>query len=793
MEKLLPRYAEFCTHLHHTIDEVWGSRTYPQYLKLLATHAQSVCEGMLALGDFAAAFVAEPEQVPYGYYRLNYVWPEQAKAFLILWRDVLFEAQKGHILQAEGRLKAEVPARYRQIAGEKLKQAARELQAFFEEELPPEKEQQAHIARWRLQKNPWPVFKEQLQRLSQQCQDIQQQYLQLKEIVELFDRIRQHVQTAMAFCEKEILEFEQQAKHIIEDIKQQFEENSSSKFGKISAKLEDFDNFENLPHHLNVFSQQVEEAIEEIPERMQVVVATLGGLVQYKEISFRRAVRLWEESKLMPLMYEIWEVTENARSSIGMGLVNIRNRAALLAAEAAEEKSPEISLEDMVQPIQLFVNKVSSWKKELAKQKKEVNLRLRQEFLLSAIYKQEEEFLPLPLQSAIRNLAENQNEFLEEIWSWTQHQVATVRKLIQKVEKEESLSTSEKLVRFIRNWSMDETNHDYNAIFQTRGYIGESFWVGRKAELAHIEKLIQSWEKGFRGGVILSGNRFCGKTLFGEVVANRHFHKRTIRLSPDSMLRVEGRRMHVGYDLGEALEFIRKYTLHKRPLIWIDDLGLWWDHHVPLRQNTRQLQRYLDNYPGSQFFMVSMNNWLKYHLGTIRELNRIFHSTINLDRVSLEECMQAIWIRHGATNKLLVDQQGEELSPKQIQKIVTGIYKAARGNIGEVLYRWAACIQWVDEKRVQFVPKASYSLPDFLTPDMEVLLSAILMEKRTNEYWLRKLFGPPFKDKYSHILNQLISLGLLVRHRDGWLEIHEAAVNELSRMLALRQSLNLDI
>ena len=64
-----------------------------------------------------------------------------------------------------------------------------------------------------------------------------------------------------------------------------------------------------------------------------------------------------------------------------------------------------------------------------------------------------------------------------------------------------------------------------------------------------------------------------------------------------------------------------------------------------------------------------------------------------------------------------------------------------------------------------------------------MVLSAIMLEKRTNEYRLRKLFGAAFTDKYGSIVQRLISLGLLTRHADGWLEVNELVVNYVGRLL----------
>ena len=78
-------------------------------------------------------------------------------------------------------------------------------------------------------------------------------------------------------------------------------------------------------------------------------------------------------------------------------------------------------------------------------------------------------------------------------------------------------------------------------------------------------------------------------------------------------------------------------------------------------------------------------------------------------------------------------------------------------------------IEKMDEEKVVFNSKNIPDLPDLLNSDSAILLSTIMIEKRSNEYYLRKLFGPSFKGKYSGILQRLLNVGLLTRHLDGWL------------------------
>jgi hypothetical protein len=151
--------------------------------------------------------------------------------------------------------------------------------------------------------------------------------------------------------------------------------------------------------------------------------------------------------------------------------------------------------------------------------------------------------------------------------------------------------------------------------------------------------------------------------------------------------------------------------------------------------------------------------------------------------MSVTEIQKAILIRHGATHTILVDDFGNELTKNNLRKITNQVSKATNGNIGEALNLWSICIQTADEEKVKFNFHQGSPMPDFINPDIGVILSSIMMEKRTNEYRLNKLFGKAFKEKYINIVQRLISVGLLVRHLDGWLEVNECVVNEVGRAL----------
>ncbi len=790
MKKLQSLLFAFEQKLNETIDHGWHPDQADDYLQTLADQSAPLYQEINEVGEHALQMTTVNPPPALGElftaYVINFLWADRAKSFLILWRDVLFQHQKAQLLHLDGRVEQMALTKLQKQSREAVEAAAKELLALPEREtrmtVNGRPNMSKRIEQWRLQHNPWPTYQQQMKEVPDQCKKLHHNYQLLHKTGTSFHKIKASVDQMIEICEKEINSIQSSAQETINFIDSVIDA-PEPKPGKITARLEDLEEEITILHHLNDFTLELEQKLSQLPEKTQVSIAANEGLLLYKEINFQKAAQQWMESEVLPVLYEVWELTENVINGMKMSLVNIRNRALILSAETKEGKPKTVEKADLCQPLISFLKKLNSTKESLDNLEQLLLTRMDKTFVLSEIFNAQKPFLPIPLESTINQLKLNQNVQINRLQNWLKQQRKILHRFKTTVEREESLSVSEKTVRYIQNRLSDESNSHYTSIFLTRGYIGESFWVGRDEELRHIENLIQNWKGGFRGAVAITGQRFAGKSLFGELVANRYFPESTIRLQPNSTIKIHGRSMTTSYQLGEALDFIRKHTLNAQPLVWIDDLELWRDPNIPISQNVRAMRKFIDSYSNSIFFLVSMSNWLKAHLSKVLDIQKVFQAEINMDRMSTPEIREAILIRHGATHKNLIGEEDNEVTPQQYRKMSDRIIKTAESNIGEALSLWSASTRRVDEDRIGFEFTGASTLPDFINPENGLLLTAIMLSRRTNEYRLRKLFGPVFSEKYSSVLQRLLSVGILTRQLDGWLEVNDLVVNELGRTL----------
>ena len=712
-------------------------------------------------------------------YVVTYRWSERAKAFSLLWRDIVFQYQKARLFERAGEVDREQLTELLRRSREVLTTAVHDFEEYGTQQVSTIRQEgvDKYLHRWYLQASPWPLYREQLEAIDAQCEALLTEHRQLLAVQDRFAEIR-------SLLLKNLEENKAQFAHL-EDLTateiERLDNLTEAALGRIAAQLQELENNIQPEGHNPELPKQLEQVVSGIEAPDRISVNTAEGAVQFRDISLDDQAQAWLQAEILPQLYEFWEVVGNAANGLKMSLLNIRNRALLLDREENEGSTSPEKLKDLAQPLRQFERTATSQRAVLDDLERTIRSRLDQEFKLPRVYGQTD-FLNVGLQSSFNRMRIGQSRVLNRGLTWVRRQFNRIDQVRRRVEREESLSISEKVVRFVRTRRISTTDNPYAAIFLTSGYVGESFWTGRQAELERIATLIARWREGFRGSVVLTGPRGAGKTLFGHIVGRNFFPESTIVVQPNSVISLAGRKLITSFDLGETLDFIAKYSYQSKSLIWIDDLELWSSAEIPLMHNIRRLERFVDEHSNRQFILCATDSWAYRRFDRTQQLDKVFQAEIKLNRMGLDEVRQTILLRHGATHKTLVDKQGNELTPFRFRLITRDLYQNAEGNIGTILNQWALGIQKVDDDRVRYVAPGLYPLPNLLNPDNAILLTTILLHKKTNEYRLRKQFGPAFRE-YSGVLQRLISVGLVERTADGWLRIVPTAANDLARRL----------
>jgi len=785
-ELILNQPTAISPALEQAIDQVASpDSSFSEDINHLAGRTRELAKAMIAYGDACA--VGEGEDFENLDCRItHFVWAERAKHFLVLYRNVQFQLQTAAIMVNDGQSAQGTVGKLH----EKSKIILREALGEWENEVAATKKQlesnpklrQKQLSAWKLQHNPWPEYRAQLAEISNQAESLAEEFVLLSDELKHFETLRKHIGGCATTAREIINNSEAKATAVAAYVAGDGEKEAPGP-GKIATRLEEYLADNALQPLIHQFTNEITTTIAKITERTRVTVAADHGMLRFKEVNFRRATDQWVSAEVLPQLYELWELSEKISGGLNVTISNVRNRAVLCANELKAGNESNYDPEQMSQPFVGFLERTETTKAVFAEIADRLDRLVEADLRLTSVYRDVPGFLPLPMQLGFSELTRRQDRWVAPVREWLGSTFAGLEQWRGDAAREEKMSVSEKIVRAINQRKPQEVNAAYTNILMTKGYIGESFLVGRDDETEHLRSLIANWRAGYRGAVMLTGRRLSGKTLFGELVANRLFPNKVIRLVPNGTINVDGRRMTTSGNLAEALVFVQKHTIQNKPMVWIDDLELWWDNETSLAANVEALADHIDSYSTRIFYLVATSQSVYNHLDRFMGLDRIFQANVNLDDFSLEEMQRAVRIRHGATHKLLVNQDGEPFTDTAFNRRVRRFYRYSQGNVGDTLNRWAWLTEYCDEDRVNPTSERLYRLPSFLNTDTGILLTTIFLERRTNEYHLRQLLGPAFETRYRAVLQRLLRVGMLTRQNDGWLEIRESVVNDVGRAL----------
>jgi len=781
--QILEQLAAFKKSTASAIEQLNNTTDIEGYYASLLQHNKSLNKLAIDIGDaHDTAPMENMEDADLSKLVAHYKLSNAFKSYLILWKNAFYEAYKSHILANSEKVDAKAITQLKEKTAEVLGAAHDELQktlaAIIDQLNTNPKVKEQFIETCFFEDNPWPTYRAQLENLNTQIIAIDKSHESLLIADEQFSQVKDVYTKLLARQKTELIALEQQAIAIANQAQEGINPT------KISLTME---NLEAHNSELGLdFEAELGAQTPYIVEKTTAYLDASEGLLSMKETMLRKNSKTWLEAEINPLMVEIKEIVEELTYSLKITLSNVKNRS-LLASNDDEDITQKEGI-NIVEPINVFLKKIKVKQRDVDQLEIEINQKLNEELSAAMLLNPTKPFLPITFQSTINQYWVNQSSWISEAQQWVKKQWHKAIAFSAELSKEESLSKSEKIARVLKAKRIESINKPYASIFLTKGFLGTSFTYGRTQEVAQVEQQVEQWKQGYRGALLLHGNRFCGKTVFGELIANHFFHQKTIKLTPNSQLRLEGRKHNTTTDLKETLDFVTKYAEKSKYLIWIDDLELWNSPEVLMSTNLRNLSSTIDSFSNKFFFITSMSTWSLNYFKKGYDLKNVYQSTIDLSKMETYSIAKAILTRHGATHKTLIGESGEELSSDYFKKTIRQIASNTKNNIGDALHHWATAIDiQPDSEKVIFDYNQPFTIPDFIESTNGMLLKTVYMHKKINEYQLNKIFGAAFNQKYRNTLLRLINTGVLVRDKENFLEVNEVIVNELSQYLKSAQ------
>ena len=769
--------------LQSSVDKVYDRDSLAEHLKAMTLETPTVASQIKGIGEQFDSIVVDTKNVKSldaDKYIVQFYWIEEAKNFLILWRDILLEGTKAYHYYQDGKVDHISIKRMLDQAKAILSECILSLRAVY----PNQKSKigsnedviKDQVLAWEKQINPWEHYSHQIKSISEQSRNISNLSNQLSRSNNGFNHIKKVLHSYIDKHRSNMSEISSCSEMALDSVN-----DIDIDEVQINKKVQEIEGIHKTLNQLfvdNHHLEQIEKVIEEMADEIEVPIYSDNGMLNVKKLSLKKSTQQWLESEIYLTLYEVEEVEDQLKNKLKMILVNIQNHMALLKNDASENKGALLT-----HAIEKFKGEYRTIATKHSQLIKRATIKLDENLNISELFNEERLFLPLSAQPTLGRLDLRRTKLRHKLSKWAQSTFSAYNGLRKKAESERKLSASEKLVRYVDSRQFSEDNRQYINIFLVKGYIGESFVIGRQEELEHFRSIYNKWLQGYRGSVVITGQRFSGKTLFAEYANIKVIDGKAIQLIPNKEYEINGRVYTATHDLKSTLSNITKHSYDTKPTVIIDDIEVWYNKEITLATNVRALSKIIDRYSSKIFFVVTMSNWLQAKMNRVFGLDRVFQADINLDRMSLEEIRQVISIRQGATHKDLLNKEQVRISAAEFEKITKRIHQNVDGNVGDALSKWAADTKFHDSNSVMMIDRPFYSIPDIDHKDTLLLLETVMMARKTNEYYLNQYFGTAFKSTYSTLLQRLVNVGLITRNVDNLIQINPKVVNDIGRLL----------
>ena len=336
----------------------------------------------------------------------------------------------------------------------------------------------------------------------------------------------------------------------------------------------------------------------------------------------------------------------------------------------------------------------------------------------------------------------------------------------------------------------------YRQLFVGTPTLSKDLWVGWEEEKTQAKRALVRYRQGFKGGLLVVGEPFSGKTSLSHLIASTHFEEEHIyHLNPPrggsiEVSELEDRMQDTLGLTGSADECFGR--LAHGSVIVLNSVDQWWERSENGCAVIDEMMKWIDRFSDRCFFILNINTFPYRFIKKIRDLEDLFLGIISCAPSNAEELKQIILLRHRSTG-LKFDLKGkpeELLSEWEIARLFTAFFDYTRGNVGVALYAWISNITKATRESV-FIKKPETPRVDILDRlkliQMTLLLQFVLHATLTMDRLLRITNLP--QPNLQREVNALKRSGLVIEHSDGVLEMNAFLAPHLIQALSDRRML----
>jgi hypothetical protein len=387
---------------------------------------------------------------------------------------------------------------------------------------------------------------------------------------------------------------------------------------------------------------------------------------------------------------------------------------------------------------------------------------------------------------------------LARVWYTKSEGVLLAKRLI---ETEHNKSRNEKILDIVEQVTpsakiLNTIPHYYKSLFSGRSNISEEFWVEMKQEQEAFNKAIERYRSGIKGGILITGERNCGKTILCQYVLKKQFiDNKVFHIFPP----VEGSVSPADFErelvkaTGIQREKAEVYsTLPFGSVIVIHDMELWWERSPNGLAMIKEITGDIDRQSNSHLFVINMNIFAYELINNAIDLQDHMIGVIQCQPFDSENLKSLIMKRHQSSGLSfkLENRHEDSLSQLRMAKLFSRYFDFSRGNPGATLNTWMSNIwQYRNEQlSIRYPTHFDTDILNELDDEAIILLQQIELHKRMNAKKLERVFNIE-AEELDRNLRPLRLNGLVTEKSEGVYVINPFAEPQVVKLLKQKELL----
>lgn len=314
-----------------------------------------------------------------------------------------------------------------------------------------------------------------------------------------------------------------------------------------------------------------------------------------------------------------------------------------------------------------------------------------------------------------------QNQFAQ-IWYRQSQGVILTQEMLE--SEQGSLDQDQSLRELYRNLYplqnvIEKLPFYYLQLFMRRQNYMKEMWVNREAEMLKGKHSLDDYRRGISGGIMVSGERFSGKSFFAHMLALEYTKQDniiTLIPPPSGSTDIKQFKTYLQAALNTQLSIERYFReLNTKIVIILEDIELWWEKTPDGQEVIDYLHEMIRKYSNKALFISTLNVHSYRIINQANHIGNYYLSVIIMGAMNARSLHEMLMKRHNTSGLKFVykKKKQEQYHTWDYAKLFNRYFNFSRGIPGIAINAWVNNIVDIHNKRIRIKYPENYNTDAF--------------------------------------------------------------------------------